>query len=298
MTRLRLFLKNSVRVALNSLLFVGLCSLAACSSSTSPTYLKKNMAQAMQDICKKEYSIDVKATLVGNTFWVYVPLENIVEVKQTAKKSSDDYTIESLGGVPDQRTLKFDYSIQRQPQERDKEYKYNKEAAQKINNAWKVLRRIIFSLDRSKRDEPQFYCFIYADIRNGDEVSEIFYYLDLKKVSYEYISMNEYQHRTIQDSLRNPAAVGDTEGRHIYYRDITMPEFIVAQVLHRLRLKFQKPELEEKSADVDKELAKIISNVIMIYNFRDFDYVEMNNLVTKNKILLNRQALWKKANEQ
>jgi hypothetical protein len=297
MMRLRLFLKNSARVALNSLLVTALCLLTACSSSTSPTFLKKNMAQAMQDICKKEYSIDSKATLVGDTFWVYVPLENIVEETKAKKKIVDDFAIERLQGAPEQRNLKFEYSIQHAPQERDKEYKYNKQAVEKINNAWKVLRRIIFSLDRSKGNEPKFYCFIYADTKNGDEVSEIFYYLDLKKVSYEYISWNEYQHRTIQDTFRNPAAIGDKEGTHIYYRDITMPEFIVAQILHRMRLKFQKPELEEKNLDVDKEITKIISNVITIYNFQDFDFVELNNLVTKNRIVLNRRALWERPNQ-
>jgi hypothetical protein len=44
-----------------------------------------------------------------------------------------------------------------------------------------------------------------------------------------------------------------------------------------------KPEVE-KNADIDKEVTKIVAYTVKTYDFKNFSYVELNNLLTKNKI--------------
>ena len=297
MMKSRLSLKNSARVALNSLILISLFLFSGCSSVTTPTYNRENLAQSIQDICKKEYNLEVKARLVGDTLWVYLPVEDLLAKSDKPEKYVEKFVLERTEALPDSSSLKFEYLIKPiEDREKTQEYKYNKLVLEKINNVWKVLRRVVFSLDRSKTGEPKFYSLVAADIKNGFAMKEVFYYLDLKKVSYEYISWGEYQHRAIQDVDLNPQFIGDKEGNYVDYKNITMREFIMGQILHRIKLKFQKPEVD-KNANIDKEIIKIIAYTTKIYDFKDFDAVELENLVSKNRIILNQAALLEKTTE-
>lgn len=297
MTKSRLSSKNSVRAALNSLFLISLILLSGCTSVTNPTYSRENLTQSIQDVCKKEYKLDVRARLTGDTLWVYLPVEDLLVKSEKPEKYTEKFIIERNEPMSDSGSLKFEYLIKPvEDREKTQEYKYNKQILEKINNVWKVLRRVVFSLDRTKTGEPKLYCLIVADIKNGFYTREVFYYLDLKKVSYEYISWGEYQHRAIQDADLNPQIIGDREGDSLDYRNITMREFITGQILHRIKLKFQKPEVE-KNADIDKEIIKIIAYTVKTYGFKDFDAVELNNLASKNRIILNQAALLSKPTE-
>ena len=86
MTKSRQSLRNSVRAGLNRLVLIAFLSLLGCSSSTEPTFYRENIAQGIQDVCKKEYNLDVKAKLFGRTLWVYLPLEDIFVKKDKPEK--------------------------------------------------------------------------------------------------------------------------------------------------------------------------------------------------------------------
>jgi hypothetical protein len=73
-----------------------------------------------------------------------------------------------------------------------------------------------------------------------------------------------------------------------------MEDFIAAQIRHRIKLKFQKPEVSGDYVDIDKEIIKIAVYTIKTYNFKDLSVVELNNLFTNNKLELNRQAIWER----
>ncbi|TRZ95300.1 hypothetical protein D4R78_04180 [bacterium] len=265
-----------------------------CSSSLEPTYLQENITNAIQDIAKNEYKMEVKARLVGQTLWIYLPLEDIFVKSDKHEKYLEHFNIETNNESFKGKTLKLEYLIKAIPeQEKYQEYKYDKQALEKMNNVWKILRRVIFSMDHSKSNQPKFFCLVTADIKNGFAIRDLFYQLDLKKVSYEFISWGEYQHRSIQDSDMSASIIGDKEGNHLDYQDITMEDFISQQIQHRIKLKFQKPEVD-KNADIDKEIIKAIVSTVRIYGFKDFDEVELNNLLTKNKISLNQAAIWGK----
>jgi hypothetical protein len=299
MTKLKPYSRNLVKRGLLLLnLFIISCLISSCSYSTTPTYLKENIDEAVKDICRNEYKLDVKTKLVGSTLWIYLPLENIVVKSDKPEKYVERFLIENNKTDLQKEVLKIEYLIRPiKEQEKYQDLNYDKKVMERINNIWQALRRVLFSMEESKRGGPQFFCLVVADIKNGFQIKEVFYYLDIKKVSYGFISRDEYQHRTIQDTEVLPGIVGDKEGLHLNYRDISLEEFIVAQIQHRIRLKFQRPEIG-KNADIDKEILKIIVYTIKTYEFKDFSSVELNNLFTNNKIVLNQAAIWARPIEQ
>jgi hypothetical protein len=294
--RLNPSLKNLVRLKL-SIFFIIALQISGCISSTEPTYLNADIDKAIQDISKVEYNIDLKVRRMGQTLLIYLPLEDLFEKSDKPERYLEKFSIENNDVEFKEGLFKVSYIIKKIPEEeKTQDYKYKKEVVEKINNVWKVLRRVIFSMERSKDREPKFFFLVVADIKNGFEIREIFYISDLKKVSYEFISWTEYQHRAISQTEISPAIIGDKEGLHLDYGDITLEEFIAKQIEHRIKLKFQKPEIEKnKNIDIDDEILKIVVNTIKTYNLRDFKDIELNNLFTQNRVILNRQAVWTKS---
>jgi hypothetical protein len=290
--KLRLSLRNLAKQGLNLLIIS--CLLGGCSSSITPTYYKENLAGTIENICKDEYKVGVKVKLIGHTLWIYLPLEDLF-IQDKPEKIVDRFLIEHNKSEFKGGSFNIEYLIRLIPeQDKYNTYKFDKSATEKINNVWKVLRRVLFSMGGS---QPQFFCLVTADIKNGFEISQIFYYSDLKKVSYEFISLTEYQHRTIQDTLVSSDILGDTEGSHLKYKDFTLEEFILAQIEYRIKLKFGKPEVE-RNADIDKEILKIVVETLKIYSYKDFLDAQLNNLLGNKKIVLNEAAIWAKPIER
>lgn len=265
--------------------------LSACSSSTSPSFLKEDISQAIKDICRKEYKLDISTKLIGSTLWVYIPLEDIISKLPEPEKYIERFLLEDKKNFFEEKILKVNYLIKPAAEkEKLQEMALDKSVNEKIfGKVLPVIRRVLFSIDNSKKDNPIFFCIVAADIKNGLELKYIFHLLDLKKISYGYISQTEYQHRIVQDSAISAQIIGDKDGTHLDYRDITLDEFIADQIQGRIKLKFQKPEVE-KNADIDKEVLKIVAYTLNTYEFKDFGSVEMLNLVTGAKIILNQKA--------
>ncbi|MFA4888114.1 MAG: hypothetical protein WC628_00865 [Candidatus Omnitrophota bacterium] len=291
MTRLRLFLKNSTSTARNSLCLISLLLFFGCSSSIEPTYTKENIVESLANLCKNEYKVDVVIKLAGKTLWIYVPIDaDLIAKEDKPKKYSERFAIEENKSILKDGVFNLEYKIKIVPEkELFQQYKYNKENIEKANSVWKALRRVIFSMKHQDRDGPYLFCMVTADIKNGYETKETFYYLDIKKVSYEFISWTEYQHRAVEDTSVGLEIIGDKEGRHITYKDISMGDFIAMQIQHRVKLKFQKPEVQQ-NADIDKEILKLAINTVRIYGFKDFSFLQLKNLLTENRIFLNRAA--------
>ena len=288
MTKLRLSLKNSAKPALLVNLLIFLCLVFGCSSSTEPTYTKENIVDSIQDICRKEHNIEVEARLVGRTLWVYLPLENLFSVSEKPEKFTQKFVIEQNQGQFSEGTLKVGYLIKPIPTKEElNNFGYDKAASDKFYKVLRVLRRIVFSTKHSDENAPRFFVLVMADIKNGIMIQQVFYYLDLKKVSYNFISAEEFSHRSLQDSEKSPQIIGDRQGLSLDYRDITMEEFIIKQIQRRIDLKFQKPEVNQ-SADVDKEILKIVSNTLKIYEFKDFNAAQLYNQLTEDKTFLKK----------
>ncbi len=291
--RSRLSLKSLARPALNLFLASALTLffISGCSSSTRPTFIRENIEDSVRNICKQEYGIDTVVRLEGRTLWVYIPVEDMLIKADKPEKYVERFEVAENLVQFRGKLLEVDYGVKLIPEkEKTQEYQYNKPVLEKLSNVWKVLRRVIFSLDRSKQNEPHFFCLVLSDIKTGFEIREVFYHLDLKKVSYSYISWGEYQHRAISETDFSPRIIGDKSGRHVIFRDIGLEEFLAMQIEHRIRLKFQKPEVD-RNADIDKEVSKIVSHTLRTYGLKDFESVELINIFTGGKSVLNQRAV-------
>ncbi len=287
--KLKPFSKSLVKTALKILPFM--LFLSACNSSTSPSFLKENIAQAVKDICKKEYKLEVSSKLVGRTLWVYMPLENIISKPVKPEKYIERFLLEDKKNSLDEKTLEVNYLIKPTTEkEKQQEMTIDKSVNEKIFNVLKVIRRVLFSIDNSKEDKPLFFCIVTADIKNGFEIKQLFYFLDFKKYVYNLISQTELLHRIIQDMAISAEIIGDKTGSYLKYRDITLEEFIADQIQNRIKLKFQKPEVAA-NADIDKEILKIVTSTLDAYQFKDFTLLEMSNLASGKKIILNQTAI-------
>ena len=265
--------------------------LSACTSSTSPSFPKENIAQTVKDICKKEYKLDISAKLIGRTLWVYMPLEDIISKPEKPEKYIERFLVEDKESVLSEGKLEVSYLIK--PVEettKEQEMALDKAANEKIFNVLQVVRRVLFSIDTTEKYTPLFFCIVTADIKNGFEIKQIFHLLDLKKLSYGFISQTEYQHRIVQDTGVSADIIGDKEGSHLLYRDIPLEEFIAYQIRNRIRMKFQKPEVE-KNADIDKEVVKIAAHTLDTYAYKNFNIVELVNLESGAKTILNQAAI-------
>ncbi len=290
MMKSKLFSKSLVKAGLKILPLV--LFLSACSSSVSPSFLKEDITQAVKDICKKEYKLDLSTRLAGNTLWVYMPLENMVSKPAKPEKYIERFLLEEQKNSLNEKILKVNYLVKPTPEkEKQQEIAIDKSVNEKIFNVLQVIRRVLFSTDNSKKDKPLFFCIVTADIKNGLEIKQVFYLMDLKKLSYGLISQSEYQHRIVQETAISAQIIGDKEGSHLDYREITLEGFIADQIQGRIKLKFQKPEVE-KNADIDKEVLKITAYTLDAYGFKDFVLAEMTNLGTGTRVILNQKAVF------
>ncbi len=290
MMKSKLFSKSLVKAGLKLLPLI--LFLSACTSSTSPSFSREDIPREVKDICKKEYKLDLSTRLIGSTLWVYLPLEDIISKPAKPEKYIERFLLEDQKNSLNEKILKVNYLIKPTVEkEKQQEITIDKSVNEKIFDVLQVIRRVLFSMDNSRNDKPLFFCIVTADIKNGLEIKQIFHLMDLKKLSYGLISQSEYQHRIIQDTAISAQIIGDKEGNHLDYREITLEEFIADQIQGRIKLKFQKPEVE-KNADIDKEVLKIITYTLNAYGFKDFNLAEMTNLATGAKAILNQKAVF------
>ncbi len=290
MMRLKRSSKNSAKRGL-LVSFALAISIAGCSSSFQPNYLKKDIPKAITDIAKKELGLDITCRMVDQTLWVYWPTDNLFEPLAKPQKYTDKFSLEENKSEFKKGNFMLTYKIAPiEPKEKAQDFGYKKDVLEKMNRLWNVIRRVLFSVNRKKSSEPEYILLIIADIKNGFEIRGACTLMDLKKISYGFISVEEYQHRALQNSEFLPSIIGDQAGSYLNYHNFTREEFLCQQIQYRIKLKFQKPEVE-KNADIDKEIEKIVANTLKIYRFDDFNAVEFNNLSNKNKFVLNQAAI-------
>lgn len=295
--KLRLSLRNSGKAARNSLIAALIFLILGCFAPPGASYTIKNLSESLTEICKNEYNIPIVSKLQGQTLWVYIPLEEELFIDtDKPQEYSKKFEVKSIDGSLAGGLINLDYGIQEIPEAKESQNKkFNPQAMDKINKIIRSLRRVVFSL-RNDGYEPKFFIVVTSDIKNGVELIETTYIDDLKKAFYGIISWSEYQQRSLQDIKVSLEAIGDFEGRHIKFQDIDFKEFLVEQIKQRIRLKFNRAEVE-KGADIDKEVLKSIKNVLETYKFKDFLVLELKNLITDNKTSLSRAAVFEKIKE-
>lgn len=281
MTKSKPFSKNSAKLGLLfSLLAV---SLNGCQCPTEPTYKEEDTPQVVKQICKQEYNLDVTTKRTATTLWIYAPLSKI---------------------------LHHEYGI--------KEDKiFDEGMTDKLRNILITIGRVVTNSDRT----PEFFALLASDINLGLDYTVIGNVLDIKKSYAEFIPSTEANRRYVIRFKAAPEAIGDTTGTHLEAYDIRFPDFLAEQIAQRIGAQFQEEgrkkyfkveeskgrfanetfifeySIEEilrppKGIDIRKEILDIITYCIKTYEFKEFSALELINLATQDKLVLNNAAIW------
>ncbi len=273
---------NSVKFALLLFSFFLYINLSGCQNSLEPTFKEEDIPYLVKQICKDEYKLDVITQRSETTLWIYVPLARILD---------KDY------GIKEDKI--FDEGM-----------------ADKLRNILSTVGRVVLSSNNA----PEFFALWASDINIGLDYIIIGNVLDIKKSYADSFPFTELNKRYVMKFTVNPEAIQDTVGRHLKFYSIRLPDFLAQQMVQRISADFQGEGLKkyfkvekidgifnndafileysikplakpDKTIDVTKEILSTITYCIKIYDFQGFSRVEINDLVTQEKLLLNKAAI-------
>jgi hypothetical protein len=279
---------NSVKFALLLFSFFLYINLSGCQNSLEPTFKEEDIPEIVKQICKDEYKLDVITQRSETTLWIYVPLAKILHKEYGIKE----------GKILDE------------------------EMTDKLRNILSTVGRVVLSSNNA----PEFFALWASDINIGLDYILIGNVLDIKKSYADSIPFTELNKRYVMKFNINPEAVQDTVGRHMKFYNIRLPDFLAQQMVQRISVKFQEESLKkyfkmekvdgifnndafileysikplakpDKTIDVTEEILDTITYCIKIYEFQDFSRVEINDLVTQDKIVLNKAAILERPTE-
>jgi hypothetical protein len=289
--------------------------------SCAPSYPKEILPEAVKTVCKSEYGMEVDVVVEGSTMGMYHSMEGLLD--------------ENMG--------------------------ISKDAWETISNLILIASRVVLSTDA----DINFYCVITQDVRMPElQVVIIKYVNDVKLGMYRNISRNEAFKRTLFSINLTPQAkkersvenifskigVGDDVREKVmdeffrstptkisdigywrgqfYLKDVTMPEFLAAQIANRIKIDFrsEKPFMEDfifRSAEgsytegIDagyfiinfniakapsetkelktmkvRKLLEITSEVVSGYRYDNFNFVIMNDQVEDVRLRVEKKDIY------
>ena len=208
--------------------------------------------------------------------------ENIIEVKASTQFEEDTKTPQSkavirfLDGEFKDESFHIQYDIA--PNKiYNKSYGYASSYSETYQKKQRHLFEAFSRAYMESEPTPEFIVYTIADITNGVESENILYFKDLKEAMA--VSQEEYLKRAISELRGSPDIVGDDQGKHLHYREITMPDFLIKQIINRINFKYQRSSFPP-TQDTLAEFKAVFKETFETYQFRDYQSVELNDLNT------------------
>jgi hypothetical protein len=260
-----------------------------CSKADiEPTYKENNIPSIIKKICREEYNLDVTTKRTGSTIWIYAPMTKMLH---------KDYGKEA-GKI------------------------FDEELIDKLRNIIITIGRVLISSDNT----PDFYCLTASDINLGIDYTLMGYVMDIKKSYAEFIPWPEANRRYVIKFQLAGEAIGDKTGAHVKTYSINLPEFLSDQIVQRVSAALQEEEVKKyfqvekfegrfekgifyfdytikqtaqpkEDIDITGKILNIISYCLRTYEFNDFSGVVLTDLLTQNKLDLNKAAIIDRAKE-
>lgn len=258
---------------------IALTLLISGCFSIEPTYTKEKISEAIISLCKKEYDIEPKVWLLGETVWIYLPLSRLV----TKEVKLDPEKVEKINRVM-MAAIRVVLSMKPRPQfmavvaSDIQEYGIDYTIINWIPDLVK------YQLELISRDEFGRRNVVFIK-ENAQAISD----MQGKHIEKKEIMMGDFLAEQIAQRIQTkfgvePAfkdyfKVGKVEG---VFKDNTF--FINAEIE-----KLKNPPAGK--IDLQKEMLKIIAYVAREYDFKDFLLVSVENPVMAEKTLVNRLSL-------
>src|SRR3989338_9840513 len=296
-------MKKFKSIATVGLPFWGILFLASCSDVTpvDTTLLSEAHGKFLQ-ICREEYNLNVLIRPLKATFWVYVPLrENLLQIaagKAGAQKSSTPQERPTVKFLEASFSLTERLFLIRHDIGRQKVYPQNPGYGVEYTQAYRqTSRQILSAVSRSyfssakTEGPPQFFVVVLTDIQNGIEIENTFYLDDLKKyMTLEAIPQEEYVKRSLHELRGNLEFIGDTEGKHLAYKEITLPDFLARQIANRITFQYQRSAFPPHE-DAEEEILKNTARTLRYYDFADFTAIRLQDMQADTTKTVSPEAL-------
>ena len=311
-SKMKLFKKSKTIVSF----FIAGCMLLALPAC-EPSYPKEKLADAVKQVCKAEYDMDVDVTVVGQTIGIYYPMKGLLDVSLGVSEEAWD-TISNLLLIASRVVLSTDAEInfycvitqdKRLPELQVVIIKYVDDVKQSMyrnisrNESFK---RTLFSINLT----PQ--------AKKERSIEKVF-----NKLSVE----DGTRQKVMDEFFRSPPTrlsdIGYWRG-NFYLKNITLQEFLAEQIANRVKLDFrQDKDLTEdydykavessfvgkdgsgdflvkfKIADLKtagteealrenkiKELVNIANEVVTGYKFENFEFLILEDQLENAKLTI------------
>jgi hypothetical protein len=287
MMRLKRYSKNSASPVPPFLSLILLTLVfSGCSGEIPPTYKEKDIPSVIQKICKDEFNLDTTSTIAGKTLWVYAPISKMIhkDYETTKGKLFDD------------------------------------KMSDQLRNVMISIGRVLISADHA----PDFFCLVISDIgERGLDYSLVANAEDIKKSYAGFLPWTEINKRYVEKLESAPQALGDTTGAHIQAFDITLKDFIAAQIAQRIENRFRQEDFKSLynvkgvsaqftsdtlvinanietqevrlinpgDDNITRESQKIIAMVTRYYEFRDYEDVQINYIADGKSAVFSKAAV-------
>lgn len=297
MMRLKRYLKNSVK---SLLLIVSLSSyFIGCSIEKQEKKTTTAVEEKLINIFKENYKLDISTNLIGKTFWVYIPMEHDVLILDRAstlfnKERTQRFNVRYISGTYESKIFDFQFYIDQNPELPKMNdvfegvtYDLTEKAAQININAHHYLEEIAWGYP----EQIDFFVLVIADIKRGIEYSQTINALDLKKFSAGSLLAEEYSKRAISNIKGHQEIANNKDGSYLKYTDITLTDFIIKQVINRIRMDIPTKEITSLAADMNKIILETLWNAAKNYDFADFFMVKISNMVSGEVISYSKTAM-------
>jgi hypothetical protein len=286
-----------------------LCSVMAAGMllggiSCTPSYPKEKLPEAVKQVCKLEYNMDVDVTVVGSTMGIYYPMKGLLDAGLGISEEAWD-SISNLILIASRVVLSTDADIKfycvitqdaRLPELQVAIIKY-------VDDIKHSLVRNISRNESFKR--TLFSINLTPQAKKERSIEKVFDKLGVG---------DETRQKVLDEFFRSPPTKLSDIGYwrdNFYLKDITLEEFLASQIASRIKLDFRSDKklaqfydfktsegfftegkaqksflIKFKIADQTKgdefmsprarkveEILKIANEVVCGYKFEDFDYL-------------------------
>lgn len=244
-----------------------------------PTYTKENLVESVTELCKKEYGVEPKVWLIGETVWVYLPLERLI----TEDIEWDKEMGEKIGKVV-LGTNRVLLSMKPRPQfmavvasdikERGIDY---------IIKTW-IPDIVKYQLQFISRDEFSRRNVIMIK-ENADALSDT----EGKHIDRQDIRMGDFLAEQVASRIQTKFSLDPKYKDYFQAQDIGA---VFGEEVFKIYVNIkQNDAIVKPPIDIIKEITNIIIYVLKEYEFNDFTWVEIENSATGEQVTYNRQAL-------
>jgi hypothetical protein len=291
-----------------------LCVMSGCSPRKTDEISWQEPEKRLETILKQEMDLDAVLIRYPHTLWIYVPLEEPIFIltanDQAPKQATVLKKIQTINYLENEFrdgrfNIEFDVSIARQY---EKSYGYANKYSEAYTAAYlKISRAIPQAYFKTKDDTlpgdsdftdgkkdpsrravirhrpentgmPDFFVTIFADIKTGIQTRSIINARDLQRAQYDQGFSEEYQRRVIsEEPSGNQGLIGNRTGEFLPTYDLTWPEFLSRQLVHRVKFKYRNSSFPP-SFETEKEILHQAYLMSVSYGFDDYTGVALRNL--------------------